>query len=65
MIGLYLLIAALSFLLLYFALKKLTLNIDEKALLEPIKSDIYPNFVILSMKELENLRMGFKIIVLP
>ncbi|HEB9968338.1 TPA: hypothetical protein RZM04_000176 [Campylobacter coli] len=42
MIGLYLLIAALSFLLLYFALKKLTLNIDEKALLEPIKSDIYP-----------------------
>ncbi len=65
MIGLYLLIAALSFLLLYFALKKLTLNIDEKALLEPIKSDIYPKFVILSMKELENLRMGFKIIVLP
>ncbi|ECK7118314.1 hypothetical protein FSE17_01835 [Campylobacter coli] len=44
MIGLYLLIAALSFLLLYFALKKLTLNIDEKTLLEPIKSDIYPKF---------------------
>ncbi|EAC2152615.1 hypothetical protein CJY45_00930 [Campylobacter coli] len=44
MIGLYLLIAALSFLLLYFALKKLTLNIDEKALLESIKSDIYPKF---------------------
>ncbi|MFK0373635.1 hypothetical protein ACISMO_02740 [Campylobacter coli] len=44
MIGLYLLIAALSFLLLYFALKKLTLNIDEKALLEHIKSDIYPKF---------------------
>ncbi|EAK0045913.1 hypothetical protein B6I13_00915 [Campylobacter coli] len=44
MIGLYLLIAALSFLLLYFALKKLTLNIDEKAFLEPIKSDIYPKF---------------------
>lgn len=44
MIGLYLLIAALSFLLLYFALKKLTLNIDEKALLGPIKSDIYPKF---------------------
>ena len=44
MIGLYLLIAALSFLLLYFALKKLTLNIDEKSLLEPIKSDIYPKF---------------------
>ncbi|EKR5478391.1 hypothetical protein P8L10_000431 [Campylobacter coli] len=44
MIGLYLLIAALSFLLLYFALKKLTLNIDEKVLLESIKSDIYPKF---------------------
>lgn len=44
MIGLYLLIAALSFLLLYFVLKKLTLNIDEKALLESIKSDIYPKF---------------------
>lgn len=42
--GIYLLIAALSFLLLYFALKKLTLNIDEKALLEPIKADIYPKF---------------------
>lgn len=65
MIGLYLLIAALSFLLLYFALKKLTLNIDEKALLEPINQIFIPNFVILSMKELENLRMGFKIIVLP
>lgn len=44
MIGIYLLIAALSFLLLYFALKKLTLNIDEKTLLEPIKADIYPKF---------------------
>ncbi|TEY02671.1 hypothetical protein [Campylobacter sp. US33a] len=42
--GIYLLIAALAFLLLYFALKKLTINIDEKALLEPIKADIYPKF---------------------
>ncbi|MCW1360396.1 hypothetical protein [Campylobacter sp. CCS1377] len=42
--GIYLLIAALAFLLLYFALKKLTINIDERALLEPIKADIYPKF---------------------
>ncbi|EOI9787372.1 hypothetical protein ACMYID_001687, partial [Campylobacter jejuni] len=42
MLGIYLLIAALSFLALYFAVKKLTLNIDERTLLEPIKMDIYP-----------------------
>ena len=40
----YLLIAALSFLALYFAVKKLTLNIDEKALLEPVKAGVYPEF---------------------
>ena len=44
MIEFYLLIAALSFLVLYFAVKKLSLNIDEKALLEPIKSELYPQF---------------------
>ncbi|EAH7873791.1 hypothetical protein OQ648_000970 [Campylobacter jejuni] len=44
MLGIYLLIAALSFLALYFAVKKLTLNIDERILLEPIKMDIYPKF---------------------
>ncbi|MCR2061300.1 hypothetical protein [Campylobacter helveticus] len=44
MIGFYLLIAALSFLALYFAVKKLTLNIDENKLLEPIKAEIYPKF---------------------
>ena len=44
MLGIYLLIAALSFLALYFAVKKLTLNIDEQTLLEPIKMDIYPKF---------------------
>lgn len=44
MIAFYLLIAALAFLALYFAIKKLTLNIDEKTLLEPIKADIYPKF---------------------
>lgn len=44
MLGIYLLIAALSFLALYFAVKKLTLNIDEQTLLESIKMDIYPKF---------------------
>ncbi|ENF9405479.1 hypothetical protein CV484_03950 [Campylobacter jejuni subsp. jejuni] len=44
MLGIYLLIAALSFLALYFAVKKLTLNIDEQTLLEPIKMDLYPKF---------------------
>ena len=40
----YLLMAALAFLVLYFAVKKLTLNIDEKALTEPVKASIYPEF---------------------
>ncbi|EIT4429904.1 hypothetical protein L2D11_000308 [Campylobacter jejuni] len=44
MLGIYLLIAALSFLALYFAVKKLTLNIHEQTLLEPIKMDVYPKF---------------------
>lgn len=44
MLGIYLLIAALSFLALYFAVKKLTLKIDEQTLLEPIKMDVYPKF---------------------
>ncbi|ECL9413680.1 hypothetical protein FT314_03870 [Campylobacter jejuni] len=44
MLGIYLLIAALSFLALYFAVKKLALNIDEQTLLEPIKIDVYPKF---------------------
>ncbi|EMZ9974600.1 hypothetical protein ABFH27_001395 [Campylobacter jejuni] len=44
MLGIYLLIAASSFLALYFAVKKLTLNIDEQTLLEPIKMDVYPKF---------------------
>ncbi|EAI3353465.1 hypothetical protein FX949_01835 [Campylobacter jejuni] len=44
MLGIYLLIAALSFLALYFAVKKLALNIDEQTLLEPIKMDVYPKF---------------------
>ncbi|MFX3626252.1 hypothetical protein ACD574_01690 [Campylobacter sp. LH-2024] len=44
MLEIYLLIAALSFLFLYFAVKKIVLNVDNKILLEPIKMDIYPEF---------------------
>ncbi|MCX2682564.1 hypothetical protein OQH60_01560 [Campylobacter sp. MIT 21-1685] len=44
MISFYLLLAALAFLFLYFSIKKLTVQIDEKVLLEPIKSDLYPKF---------------------
>ncbi|QOR00854.1 hypothetical protein [Campylobacter sp. 2014D-0216] len=40
----YLLISALAFLVLFFAIKNYTLKLDEKKLLEPIKSDIYPEF---------------------
>ncbi|TKX29333.1 hypothetical protein CQA38_04420 [Campylobacter sp. MIT 12-5580] len=43
-VGIYILIAAVAFLVLYFAIKKLTLQIDEKALLEPIKTSLYPEF---------------------
>ena len=44
MLEIYLLIAALSFLFFYFAVKKIVLNVDNKILLEPIKMDIYPEF---------------------
>lgn len=44
MLGFYLLIAALAFLALYFAIQKLTIKADENALLEPIKADVYPKF---------------------
>lgn len=43
-IGIWLLIAALAFLFLYFALKKLTLQIDEKEYLALPKAEIYPAF---------------------
>lgn len=52
----YLLLAALSFLMLYFAVKKLTLNIDEKALLEPVKASIYPEFCDIINEKIQ----GFK-----
>lgn len=44
MLGFYLLIAALAFLVLYFAIQKFTIKADENALLEPIKADVYPKF---------------------
>ena len=58
MIGFYLLIAALSFLALYFAVKKLTLNIDENKLLEPIKAEIYPKFCDRIDEEIRALKEG-------
>ncbi|MCH5335863.1 MAG: hypothetical protein J1D99_00440 [Campylobacter sp.] len=56
MIEFYLLIAALTFLVLYFAVKKLTLNIDEKALLEPIKAELYPKFCDYIDEKIKELR---------
>lgn len=58
MIGFYILITALSFLVLYFAVKKLTLNIDENKLLEPIKADIYPRFCDMIDEEIRALKEG-------
>lgn len=63
MLGIYLLIAALSFLALYFAVKKLTLNIDEQTLLEPIKMDIYPKFCDLIDEKSENLKKMSKMLI--
>ncbi len=40
----YILISAIAFLTLLYSIKKYTLNLDEKALLEPIKIAVYPEF---------------------
>lgn len=56
MLEFYLLIAALSFLALYFAVKKLSLKIDEKVLLEPIKSELYPKFCDCIDEKIRTLR---------
>lgn len=56
MVGFYLLIAALAFLMLYFAIKKFTLNIDEQTLLEPIKVEIYPKFCDYIDEKIRQLR---------
>lgn len=56
MIEIYILISALAFLLLYFAVKKLTLNVDEKALIEPIKAELYPKFCDYIDQKIKELR---------
>lgn len=57
----YLLIAALSFLLLYFAVKKLTLQIDEKALTEPVKASVYPEFCDIISQKIKNFQNEVKL----
>ncbi|HEC1746549.1 TPA: hypothetical protein R1699_000906 [Campylobacter lari] len=52
----YLLISAVAFLILFFAIKKYTLKLDEQALLEPIKNDIYPEFCDLINEEIRNIK---------
>ncbi|EAI1582181.1 hypothetical protein LDI20_000522 [Campylobacter lari] len=52
----YLLISVIAFLILFFAIKKYTLNLDEQTLLEPIKSDIYPEFCDLINEEIRNIK---------
>lgn len=52
----YLLITALAFLALYFAVRKLTLNVDEKALLEPVKANIYPEFCDIINEKIQNFK---------
>lgn len=56
----YLLIAALSFLVLYFAVKKLTLQIDEKALTEPVKVSVYPEFCDIISQKIRDLQNEVK-----
>ncbi|WP_257906381.1 putative membrane protein [Campylobacter lari] len=52
----YLLISAIAFLILFFAIKKYTLKLDEQTLLEPIKNDIYPKFCDLINEEIRNIK---------
>ncbi|ECK1947343.1 hypothetical protein FQV93_01375 [Campylobacter lari] len=52
----YLLISAIAFLVLFFAIKKYTLKLDEQALLEPIKNDIYSEFCDLINEEIRNIK---------
>ncbi|EGK8022475.1 TPA: hypothetical protein R1740_001047 [Campylobacter lari] len=52
----YLLISAIAFLILFFAIKKYTLKLDEQASLEPIKNDIYPEFCDLINEEIRNIK---------
>ncbi|EGK8090063.1 hypothetical protein IO396_000033 [Campylobacter lari] len=52
----YLLISAIAFLILFFAIKKYTLKLDKQVLLEPIKNDIYPEFCDLINEEIRNIK---------
>ncbi|MCV3395156.1 hypothetical protein L8V93_03200 [Campylobacter lari] len=52
----YLLVSAIAFLILFFAIKKYILKLDEQVLLEPIKNDIYPEFCDLINKEIRNIK---------
>jgi len=52
----YILLSALAFLGLYFAIKKLTLHIDEQNLNEPIKAEIYPEFCDFIDEKLRELK---------
>lgn len=52
----YLLISAIAFLILFFVIKKYTLKLDEQALLEPIKNDIYSEFCDLINEEIRNIK---------
>ncbi|HEA6929111.1 hypothetical protein [Campylobacter lari] len=52
----YLLISAIAFLILFFAIKKYTLKLDEQVLLKPIKNDIYPEFCDLINEEIRNIK---------
>lgn len=52
----YILISAIAFLILFFAIKKYTLKLDEKTLLEPIKTNLYPEFCDLINDEIRNIK---------
>ncbi|AJC86674.1 hypothetical protein [Campylobacter sp. RM16704] len=52
----YLLISAIAFLILFFAIKNYTLKLDEKKLIEPIKTNIYPEFCDLINEEMRKIK---------
>ncbi|WP_139451925.1 hypothetical protein [Campylobacter armoricus] len=52
----YILISALAFLILFFAIKNYTLKLDEKKLIEPIKTNIYPEFCDLINEEMRKIK---------
>ncbi|WP_279176502.1 hypothetical protein [Campylobacter insulaenigrae] len=52
----YLLVSAIAFLVLIYSVKKYTLNLDKKSLLEPIKTNIYPEFCDLINEKIRLLK---------